>query len=253
GPNLYAYVHNNPLIYVDPYGLWAEELYHYAKEIGHSAARGFIDDTSFDASSYILGEHQTPTIASKAGYYLGTGTSMLVGVATGGTLGKAAKFCGKGLNFAYKSIKTALTASKNVKTLTASVKAVKLIESEAKVQKACQWFLKPKNVETFGNINKKRVSNSKIFVDQMFPEEAKRYENFWKKHAPEQATPYSTWRRYTFDGDIKQVTTYDQFGNRHRQYDLIDPRREPHQHNFEYGSQNIRPKGQRSGHLPIGE
>jgi RHS repeat-associated protein len=27
GPNLYAYVNNNPLIYVDPYGLWADSIY----------------------------------------------------------------------------------------------------------------------------------------------------------------------------------------------------------------------------------
>ncbi|NGX42847.1 MAG: tRNA nuclease WapA [Chlamydiae bacterium] len=37
GPNLYAYVHNNPLIYVDPYGLVTRDL--YDKEI-HAAGRG---------------------------------------------------------------------------------------------------------------------------------------------------------------------------------------------------------------------
>ncbi|HRD54962.1 MAG TPA: RHS repeat-associated core domain-containing protein, partial [Parachlamydiaceae bacterium] len=32
GPNLYAYVHNNPLIYVDPYGLSEKSLYESTKE-----------------------------------------------------------------------------------------------------------------------------------------------------------------------------------------------------------------------------
>ena len=31
GLNLYAYVHNNPMIYADPYGLWGEGVYNYGR------------------------------------------------------------------------------------------------------------------------------------------------------------------------------------------------------------------------------
>jgi hypothetical protein len=88
----------------------------------------------------------------------------------------------------------------------------------------------------------------------MTPEERARWERYWESHAPEQSSPYDVRRRYTEDGDIKQVTTYDEFGNRHRQYDLIDPRRGEHQHNFDYDpSYGHRPKGRRSDHRPIDE
>ncbi len=87
----------------------------------------------------------------------------------------------------------------------------------------------------------------------MTPEEAARYNKYWERHAPEQFTPYATYRRYTEDGRIKQVTTYDAFGNRHRQYDLIDTRRAEHQHNYYYNNVYPRPKGIRSNHLRINE
>ena len=83
--------------------------------------------------------------------------------------------------------------------------------------------------------------------------EEARYAKYWEKHAPEQSAPYSTIRRYTEDGEIKQITTYDKFGSRHRQYDLQDARRGEHQHNFDYGNTLSRLKGERSDHLPIDE
>jgi RHS repeat-associated protein len=39
GPNLYAYVHNNLLIYVDPYGLWATEAYYSVRDGFSSVVR----------------------------------------------------------------------------------------------------------------------------------------------------------------------------------------------------------------------
>lgn len=95
---------------------------------------------------------------------------------------------------------------------------------------------------------------SKPLMDQMSIEEAKRYRGFWEQHAPEKGFPYDRYPRYTEDGRLKQVTTYDQFGDRHRQYDLIDSRHGEHQHNFNYDSEYSRPRGRRTkDHPPIDE
>ena len=81
GPNLYAYVKNNPLIYVDPYGLfWAE-----AGEFSHGFTRGFCDDTTLGGSSYLCGNYQSPSTLGNWGYHVGTGTSIAAGLLYGGT------------------------------------------------------------------------------------------------------------------------------------------------------------------------
>ena len=60
----------------------------------------------------------------------------------------------------------------------------------------------------------------------MSTDEAAKYRKYWEKHAPEASKPYDMYPpRYTEDGRLKQMTTYDEFGDRHRQYDLIDPRK----------------------------
>jgi len=89
------------------------------------------------------------------------------------------------------------------------------------------------------------------FRDKMSPNEEARYNKYWKKHAPGQSRPYDMRRRYNGDSTTKQVTTYDKYGRRHRQYDLNDGRRGEHQHNFEYGPKY--PKGTRSDHQSINE
>ncbi len=97
------------------------------------------------------------------------------------------------------------------------------------------------------------VHNCGSFADLMSPEDAKRYLDRYNKKAPQQSSPYNRHTRYHENGDIKQVTTYDKFGNRHRQYDLKDSRgRPPHQHNFTY-SKNYRPYGDRSDKRDINE
>lgn len=80
--------------------------------------------------------------------------------------------------------------------------------------------------------------------------------NYWDslatQRAPTWTTPYNTYNRYNGDGGLRQTTTYDQFGRRHRQYDVNDGRRSEHQHNFEYSSQY--PQGTRTtDHRPISE
>ena len=86
-----------------------------------------------------------------------------------------------------------------------------------------------------------KKSDKKSFREQMSPEEAARYDKYWTDHAPNQSSPYNTYRRYTPDGDIKQVTTYDKYGSRQTQFDLIDSRRGPHRHDFRYEQSGSRP------------
>lgn len=85
----------------------------------------------------------------------------------------------------------------------------------------------------------------------MTPSEAERYSKAHKKHASEQAPPYSTHNRYNDYGSLRQTTTYDQFGRRYIQYDVNDGRRPSHQHRYEdYNYQQ--PNGKRNeNHEPI--
>lgn len=80
GPNLYAYVHNNPLIYVDPYGLLLQE----AKDFTHDMTRAAIEDTSWGLATPFLGD-RTPSLSGTAGHYVGTAASMAAGLVYGGT------------------------------------------------------------------------------------------------------------------------------------------------------------------------
>jgi hypothetical protein len=86
-------------------------------------------------------------------------------------------------------------------------------------------------------------------------DDSKKYQKYWEdKKAPEQSEPYSTYRKYEENGDIKQVTTYDKYGNRHRQYDFNDPRHGgDHQHDFKYKKRPQRPKAERSKPKKIDE
>ena len=98
----------------------------------------------------------------------------------------------------------------------------------------------------------KVVKPVRTFIDDMSPEEAKKYLKYWEKFAPENSTPYDLRRRYTPSGDIKQVTTYNSFGRHHRQYDLMDSRHGEHQHNFDYLPNNMKPR-RTDDHRPIDE
>lgn len=72
-------------------------------------------------------------------------------------------------------------------------------------------------------------------------------------HAPEQSSPYDIRERRASDGN-QEITTYDEFGNRHRQYKFDDERHGPHQHDYgPYNEEYPRPQGPRSDFLPIDE
>lgn len=62
------------------------------------------------------------------------------------------------------------------------------------------------------------------------------YYNRRYKHAPPEGAPYGRFDRFDPNGDLHQVTTYDRFGNRVRQYD-VGPRSRHGEgyHEFTYG------------------
>lgn len=135
GPNLYAYVHNNPMIYVDPYGLFGESL----KEFTHSFSRGVVDDTTWGASTFLLGEHDTTSLNSKLGYYTGTGASMGAGLLYGSTWAKGLGYFGKIGTKAYNVARRTIGVTKKAKGVAEARTATKLIqEAKPALQKVTQ-------------------------------------------------------------------------------------------------------------------
>ncbi|MCP3997857.1 MAG: RHS repeat-associated core domain-containing protein, partial [bacterium] len=80
------------------------------------------------------------------------------------------------------------------------------------------------------------------------------YKSKEEDSAPGQATPYHTYERFDEQGNLKQVTTYDESGDRAHQYDVGKGTRHGEgQHDFEYDAKDSRQKpggGRRSDHLP---
>ena len=141
GPNLYAYVHNRPLIYTDPYGLWAEETSKMEKHEQHKRnlsefrkgfSRGFLDDSTFGASEYVLGEHQSTSLSNQIGYHTGTVGSLAAGCFYGSTYLKGAALLSRGGLKASRAIKTIFNATKEAKTL-ANAKRVSQLSKESNV------------------------------------------------------------------------------------------------------------------------
>lgn len=133
GPNLYAYVHNNPMTYVDPYGLWGESVFACSDQTNQffsGLSRGFVDDASWGASNYILGEYQCNSLSSKIGYYTGTGVSLAAGCFYGATWLKGARYGGKFALNAYKITKDSFKISRAA-TSVMEVKNIAKIAQEA--------------------------------------------------------------------------------------------------------------------------
>ena len=132
GSNLYAYVHNNPLIYIDPYGLSTFSINQFCQGFG----RGFLDDTTWGASSYALGEYECNDWASRFGYGVGTAASLGAGLYYGGTEAKIIGGIGKGICKAAKYSKSAIKGAKTTKNLAETHKVTKLIsEGGSTIQK----------------------------------------------------------------------------------------------------------------------
>ena len=159
GPNLYAYVHNNPLIFVDPYGLWKEET----KDFFHSASRGFLDDSTWNTSRHAFGTHQPHSRAGRVGYQIGTGLSMAAGMFYGATELKAAR----GIYTGAKKLLSASTATRATKNLHQSHQISHLSKEAANanpVNKMAQTITKstfnPKAIKTeskIANTNQQKI------------------------------------------------------------------------------------------------
>ena len=120
GLNLYAYVNNNPLIYVDAYGLWKEEceaLDRSFREFSRGLTRGFFDDASFGATDYVLGEHRHSSLANRMGYYAGTGGSLAAGCLYGSTWIRGGTAAIKGSMTAFRALSSSLNFTRGTKAL----------------------------------------------------------------------------------------------------------------------------------------
>ncbi len=133
GPNLYAFLHNNPLTHIDLYGLETEDGAAYMR----SFIRGFVDDTTFGLSEHLLGLHTSSSTLEKVLYGSGTAASMAAGCVYGGALLKGGQLLTKGLASVVKnSLLFSPGASKIVRS------ASLLIEPgiKATAEKACCAF-----------------------------------------------------------------------------------------------------------------
>lgn len=284
GPNLYAYVKNCPADTIDLYGLWSmRNCLSDAKYFGWGAAEGagyqaynmascfgvrdlsaqpwqprsLLSEEQYGSSNRLL-DHELTDDVYRAFLPFTYEASLL---SDNGSRQDVMRARGRAFGECCVAIGSVFSIARNVSNQFANY--------IGKWQKGAQLPTQSFSREYLfsglpGEVAESTASTSILkkgkgevgsgtFRSQMSPQDAVRYDNYWIKHAPEQSTPYSTWRRYTSEGEIKQVTTYDRFGNRHRQYDLIDSRRGLHQHNFIYGQKFLRPKGIRSTHLPIDE
>ena len=118
GPNLYAYVHNNPLTHIDPLGLYSKEL----KELSLSFGRGYASDTTWGLSDKLLGDYTCNSTFAKVGYGVGVATSIATGLMLGTTEAKVAQ----GLYHLVKRSHSAYTAARTGKSVLEAQRVMKL-------------------------------------------------------------------------------------------------------------------------------
>ena len=171
GPNLYAYVKNNPLIYVDPYGLfWTE-----AGEFSHGFTRGFCDDTTLGGSSYLCGNYHSPSTLGTWGYRAGTGTSIAAGLLYGGTEVRLLKGAATGLFLSANKIRQSWLACNQATT---TAKALHETHQVAKLasETAVPTILKVSQTAERSAIAKE---TDKILTKTILPEG-----HIWQKASP---------------------------------------------------------------------
>jgi len=131
GPNLYAYVHHNPLRYLDPDGLSAVE-HQEMNRPGTGTQGTFLggmfwgaaNHRTYGVSEVMFGEYQCDNWQSMVGYGIGTGASMALGLATGETeariglkaLGTAGKGIYRTARWCYSAVRWGKAASEMEET-----------------------------------------------------------------------------------------------------------------------------------------
>jgi len=214
GSNLFDYVHNNPLIYIDPYGLWREE----AKDFFHSVTRGAIDDTTWGASTLVCGEHIPRTTFGTVGYHIGTVASMGAGLFYGGTWAKL------GIKGGYTLVKTSIqkTASSSlgkhytIKEITKNADkfAAHKVAEKASIVKKSVSGKSPKITDLEKKISEWLGENSKMIKNKsgdpiFISEDAKRRVRFdflnphgEKPHMHIEIKPNNNWKNATSEHRI---------------------------------------------------
>jgi RHS repeat-associated protein len=163
GPNLYAYVHHNPIAFHDPDGTtayphnerhspqrnWGSQYWNSTKQFCSSFSRGFIDDTSWGTSDYMLGEHTSTNWTQRIGYNAGMIASLGAGLAYGNTEAKIAAYGLKGLKATGKQL-----YKQSSKLCTRSFKPVTVMSGTSTITKSTKnaekYFVKKGKTSLIG-------------------------------------------------------------------------------------------------------
>ena len=87
----------------------------------------------------------------------------------------------------------------------------------------------------------KGAGKAETFVDQMEPEEAARYEQYWSNNAPKNSTPGAKFDHYKYNNGVSERSTviYDNFGRQQYRIDYnnhgYSDHSIPHLHEYKYG------------------
>jgi len=284
GPNVYLSVHNNPINHIDPLGLgmWDWMItgeWNPSDEARRAAEQGLRECNV--ASQVVAGVAKTGTnvvghavdIGMGVGYLAATGERMdaalmereaygdfakqqagriAAGKYTGGDMAKDA-----GLAVAASNpITGPAIAGWNVGTGIREGDFVKVGEGGAHFASLVAGYSGKSSQMgdlSWGKLKTEMTTmpTFKGWFSKMFGKGPALSEADWQNQGrpPEQSSPYDIRERRASDGS-REYTTYDEYGNRHRQYNFESTRHGEHQHTYDQES-GPRPYGDRSDAQPI--